>query len=133
MFCELKLQSYFVFNGRLVIMQKLLVKHVIKYTYPTGRSGTLQSSNTTSDDNPAQFQESISLLLWLSGGSCVVNSGSSFSCGLSIGRIFFLFLRPLVFQKQVRLQEAAVAVILHEIEDLKRKEKEFEGHHKLRP
>lgn len=67
MFCELKLQSYFVFNGRLVIMQKLLVKHVIKYTYPTGRSGTLQSSNVTSDDNPAQFQEPIPLLLWLSG------------------------------------------------------------------
>lgn len=45
--CELKLQSYLFFYVRLAIMQNLLVKQLIKYTYPMEGFCTFQSLQIT--------------------------------------------------------------------------------------
>lgn len=60
-------------------------------------------------------------LLWIQ--SCIINSGSSFCCSLRIRWIFFLFFSFLQFKKHIWFQEAVVAVIFHEVENLYGKRK----------
>lgn len=79
--CELKLQSYLFFYVRLAIMQNLLVKQLIKYTYPM--EGFLYISVLA--DNKAIIKPGMVLrvISFASesrqscqhlGGSCVINS-----------------------------------------------------------